>query len=120
MQEGKEKTNKARIYPLIGAVIGAVIGFVFILLLENRKEFLSNENLLDLVIIGASVGASIGAAAGMFGKGEMFIDSAGSLIGSMVYGAAIGAVADLKFSQPVPRAIAGVIVALIAFVSCYK
>jgi hypothetical protein len=112
--------KNSRIYPLIGAMIGVVIGFVVIFLLENRKGILPDENLLDLAIIGGCVGASIGAFADMLGKGEKFTDSMSGIIGSIVYGAAIGSVLDIKFSQPILRAIAGAIVAIIAFVLYHK
>lgn len=105
----------SRTYPFFGAAIGAIIGFVVILFLENRTVFPTNENLLDLIIIGASIGASIGAIADILGKGDLFFNGVSGIISAMVYGAAIGGIMDPKFSQPIPRAIACTIVAAFAF-----
>lgn len=112
--------NKAKIYPWAGAIIGVTIGYAVSLMLGNREGFLFNQTLLNFVIIGACVGASIGAIADMLGKGDRFTDRFSGIIGILVYGAAIGAIVDTKFSQPIPRAIAGAIVSAIAFLLYYK
>lgn len=108
--------NRSRTYPFFCASIGAIIGLVVILFLKNRTVFPTNENLLDLIIIGVSIGASMGAIADMLGKGDLFFNGVSGIISAMVYGAAIGGIMDPKFSQPIPRAIAGSFVAVIAFV----
>ncbi len=99
--------NKVKLFPLTGAIIGVIIGTIVIFILGNRTGFLFNETLLNMAIIGACVGASIGVIADMINRSNIFTNS-------VIYGACIGAIVDPKFSEPIPRAIAGAIAGIIA------